>query len=323
MNLLTIEKPDAKWDQFVSKHPHFIFHTSIWGNILRDGYNTKLLYYVLEDNSQCLLGIPGMLSGRFLKLWYSLVPYGGFIGKREFIPTLVELITKNIRKYEIDRLQIVDPQVDRSGGIGGFVDEESYRYILNLENKTEEDIYRGYKPSLRRTINEAMTNEISIEKIKNIREIETFYHLYLASIRRNRGIVRYPLALFENIFPLIEQGHADIFFANYQGRAVAGIAIIYSRKVAHYFHGGSSDEYLRLRPNDLLFHSAIVEASRKSKAEFDFLGSAKNMQGLVQFKEKWGTQRTILYASHKDVGKIRPFLHKLFVSLYKSCRTGT
>ena len=322
MNLLTIENPDAKWDQFVSEHSHLIFHTSIWGNVLKNGYNTKLLYYVLEDDNQWLLGIPGMLSGRFLKLWYSLVPYGGFIGKREFIPHLVELIAKDTRKRKIDRLQIVDPKISRSGEIAGFVEQESYWHILNLKNKTEEDIYKGYKPNLKRTLNEAMTNEINIEKIKNIKEVETFYGLYLASIRRNRGIVRYPLALFESIFSLIEQGQADIFFANYQGKAVAGIVVIYSEKTAHYFHGGSSDEYLELRPNDLLFHFAITEASKNGKTEFDFLGSSKKMQGLVQFKEKWGTQRKTLYASHKNISKFKPLLHKLLVPFLKFHRAG-
>lgn len=323
MNLILIENPDARWDEFVSKYPHhLIFHTSIWAQILKSSYDAKLAYYVLEDKGEWLLAIPGMLIGRFLRLWYSLVPYGGFIGNKEYIPTFLETLTKDIRKYKIDRLEIVDPEVSQPSEIRGFVGNESYRHILNLENKTEEDIWKNYKPNLRRTIKEAMDAELSVEKIRESKEVELFYKFYLESMRRQRGVVHYPLELFRGIFSLIEQGKGDMFFAKYEGILIAGIVIIYSEDTAHYFHGGSLSKYLNLRPNDLLFHTAIKEVMQRGKKQFDFLGSAKNMRSLIQFKEKWGTQRKILYASHKDISKFKPLLHKLLVPFWKFHEVG-
>jgi hypothetical protein len=317
MNLILIENPGARWDEFISKYSHLVFHTSIWAQILKDGYDARLLYYVLEDNGEWFLAVPGMLIGRFLKLWYSLVPYGGFIGKKEYISTFLKFITKDIRKYKIDRLEIIDPEVGQPSEISGFSGNESYRHILNLENKTEEDLWKNYKPNLRRTIGEALDAKLSIEKIRDSKEVELFYNLYLESIRRQRGMVRYPLGLFRGIFSLIQQGKGDLFFAKHEGITTAGIVIIYSEDIAHYFYGGSLTKYLNLRPNDLLFHTAIKEAMRRGKKQFDFMGSAKNMTGLIQFKEKWGTQRKSLYASHKDISKFKPLLHKLLVPVWK------
>ncbi|MCJ7508047.1 MAG: GNAT family N-acetyltransferase [candidate division Zixibacteria bacterium] len=321
MNLILIENPDARWDEFISKYPHhLIFHTSIWAQILKISYDTKLAYYVLEDKEEWLLAIPGMLTGRFLKLWYSLIPYGGFIGKKEYIPTLLKFITRDIRKYKIDRLEIIDPEVSQPSEIRGFVGKESYRHILNLENKTEEDIWKNYKPNLRRTIGEALDAKLSIEKTKDSKEVELFYNLYLESMRRQRGVVRYPLELFRGIFSLIEQGKGDIFFAKHEGIAIAGIVIIYSEDMAHYFHGGSLSKYLNLRPNDLLFHTAIKEAMRRGKKQFDFMGSAKNLTGLIQFKEKWGTERKSLYALRQDMNRLKSWLHEIAVPYLRFCR---
>jgi len=317
MKLITLEEPDKSWDEFVCAHSGLVFHTSLWGKVLKEGYGCKLRYFVLEDNDDWLLAIPGMLTGRFLKLWYSLIPYGGFIGKREYIPAFLELLIKDIRKYKIDRLQIVDPQVSQSSEIPGFVGEESYRYILDLKNRTEEDILRGYKPNLRWSIRKALNAELSVEKIKDIKEVEVFYNIYLASIRRKKGIVRYPLQLFRGIFSLVEQGKGEIFLAKHKGMVVAGLVIIYSEEVAHSFHSGSLSEYLYLRPNDLLRHIAIKEALRKGKAKFDFLSSAKNLLGLIQFKDKWGTERKNLFSLHKDLSKIKVLIHRLSIPLLR------
>ncbi|HEX9916977.1 MAG TPA: GNAT family N-acetyltransferase [candidate division Zixibacteria bacterium] len=321
MNLILIENPGARWDEFISKYSHLVFHTSIWAQILKISYDAKLAYYVLEDKGEWLLAIPGMLTGRFLKLWYSLISYGGFIGKREYISTFLEFITKDIRKYKIDRLEIIDPEVGQSSEISGFSGNESYRHILNLENKTEEDLWKNYKPNLRRTIGEALDAKLSIEKIRDSKEVELFYNLYLESIRRQRGVVRYPLGLFRGIFSLIQQGKGDLFFAKHEGITTAGIVIIYSEDIAHYFHGGSLSQYLNLRPNDLLFHAAIKEAVRKGKKQFDFMGSAKNLTGLIQFKEKWGTERKSLYALHQDMNRLKSWLHEIAAPYFRF-RTG-
>lgn len=311
MRLISIEDPDARWDKFISQYSHLIFHTSIWAKILKNSYNTNLAYYVLEDNGEWLLAIPGMLIGRFLKLWYSLIPYGGFVGKREYIPAFLELVIKDVKRYRIDRLQIVDPQVDRADKIPELMNRESYQHILDLKGKTEGDVWKGYRPNLRRTIREALDARVLVEKVRDKKEVETFYNLYLASMRRKKGIIHYPFKLFTEMFPLIKQEKADIFLAKHDGKTIAGITMVYSERVAHYFHGGSLTDYLHFRPNDLLFHTAIKKALKKGKAKFDFLGSSKEMKGLIQFKEKWGTERISLFSLHKDITRIKVLLHKL------------
>lgn len=312
MNLITLEEPDKSWDEFVSKHSSIVFHTSLWGKVLKEGYSCKLRYLLLEDNGDWLLALPGMLVGnRFFRVFYSLIPYGGFIGRRGHIPEYLGLLKKWVNKERIDRIQIVDLEIKKKEELPDFECMESYRHILRLKEKSLDQIWKDYKPNLKRTIKKALKSDLFFERIKDRKEVDHFYELYLASMKRNKALAKYPIDLFYKIFDLLIPELAEIFFVNYRNKPIAGIVVIYSEETAYYFHGGSSTEYLYLRPNDLLFHHAIKIAKEKGKSYFDFLGSEKRLSSLIQFKDKWGTEREELLVFQKDIGTIRPFLGKI------------
>ena len=316
MNLLTLKEPDKSWDEFVSTHSSLVFHTSLWGKVLKEGYGCEMRYLVLEDKGDWLLAMPGMLVGnRFFKVFYSLIPYGGFIGKKEFIPEFSELLERKARKEKIDRIKIVDPEIKKPEELTDFECIESYRHILELKEKSMDQIWKDYKPNLRRTIKKALKSALFFERIKDRKEVGHFYELYLASMKRNKALAKYPIDLFYKIFDLLTPDSAEIFFVKYQNKPVAGIVVIYSEETAYYFHGGSSTGHLHLRPNDLLFHQAIQIAKEKGKSYFDFLGSDKRFLSLIQFKDKWGTQREELLNFHRDLGVVRPFLFKIVLRL--------
>lgn len=317
MNLIILDEPEKKWDEFVSTHSDLVFHTSLWGKVLKKAYGCELRYLVLDDNGEWLLAIPGMFTGRLLKLWYSLVPYGGFIGKREYISTLMELLMEDIRKHKIDRIQIVDPYIRGKEEFPEFNAVESVRHVLDLSDKTEEVLWKSYKPNLRWSIKSALKRGLSVEKIKDINQVKVFYELYLSSMKRNKAIVRYPLKLFELIYSYMSEGQRDILFVKNGDKAIAGIFIIYSNRIAHDFHNDSLTQYLSYRPNDLLIHDSIKLALNKGKEVFDFLGSDKNMESLIQFKDKWGAERKHLLILHKDMNRVKALVHRLSMPLLR------
>ena len=317
MKLVTLEEPDGSWDQFVETRSDLIFHTSLWGKVLKEGYGCKLRYFVLEDEGEWLLAIPGMLTGRFLKLWYSLIPYGGFIGKREYIPVLLDFIIKDIRRYKIDRLQIVDPYLKGQAELPGFQAIESVRHVLDLSDKTEEGLWKSYKPNLRWSIKTALKRGLFNEKIKDISQVKIFYELYQSSMERNKAVIKYPIRLFESIYSLMPEGQRDILFVKSKDKTVAGIFIIYSNKIAHDFHNDSLTRYLSLRPNDLLIHQSLRLALNQRKEKFDFLGSSKSMMSLIQFKDKWGAERKPLLSLHQDIHRIKAWMHKFGTPLLR------
>jgi len=319
MNLITLEEPDKSWDEFASQHSSLIFHTSLWGKVLKQSYRCEMKYLIMEDNGDWLLALPGMLLGnRFFRVFYSLIPYGGFIGDRGHIPEFLSLLNNWAKKEKIQRIQIVDTAIKKRQDLPDFNCVESYRHLLELKDKSNDQIWKNYKDSLKRTIKTALKSELRFEKIKSKEEVNQFYQLYLTSMKRNQAMAKYPIELFHKIYDLLVPEFSDIFFVKYHDQPIAGMVVIYSQKMAHYFHGGSETRYLYLRPNDLLFHQAIQIAKEKGKAYFDFLGSDKRFLSLIKFKDKWGTQKEELFNFQKDLGLVRPFLFKVAFSLVQT-----
>jgi hypothetical protein len=336
MNLIVLEEPDEKWDEFVSAHSSLIFHTSMWWKVLRESFRCRTHYLVFEEDGDWLCGLPGMMVGnRFFRVFYSLIPYGGFIGDRERILECLSLLNNWAKNERIQRIQIVDLDIKNKQDLPDFKCVESYRHVLQLKDKTTDQIWKDYKDGLKRNIRGAMKSELCFEKIRSRDEIYQFYKLYLDSMSRNKALAKYPLQLFLKIYDLMVPTFCDIFFVKYRGQPIASAVIIYSEDTAHYFHGGSATGYLHLRPNDLLFHRAIGIAKERDNSYFDFFGSDKKLVSLIRFKEKWGAAREELFNFHKDFGSIRPFLFKTALSLaqtplgsaihrrFKSIRKGT
>jgi hypothetical protein len=81
MNLTVLEEPNEKWDEFVRAHSNLLFCTSSWWKVLTQGYGCPTRYLVLEEQGKWRCVLPGMIVGsRFFRVFYSLIPYGGFVG---------------------------------------------------------------------------------------------------------------------------------------------------------------------------------------------------------------------------------------------------
>jgi hypothetical protein len=314
MNLIVLEESDPRWDEFVSAHSHLIFHTSIWWRVLKEGYGYPMCYLILEEKGYWLCALPGMIMGnRLIKIFYSLVPYGGFVGGKEHIPQFVNFLNRWAKEEGIGRIQIIDLSIKKRQDLPDFKCVESYRHVLELKGKSEDQIWKDYKDSLRRNIRVALNSQLRFENIKSKGQVEQFYKLYLDSMKRKKALIRYPLKLFWQIFDLLVPEFADMLFIKHQNQPVAGMVVIYSQQTAHYFHGGSDTDHLHLRPNDLLFHHAIRTAAERGKSYFDFMGSGKHMVNLIRFKEKWGAEKKVLPSYHKDISKTRVALYHLLL----------
>lgn len=319
MNLTVLEEPNKKWDEFVHAHSNLLFSTSSWWQVLTQGYGCPTRYLVLEKHGKWRCVLPGMIVGnRFFRVFYSLIPYGGFIGERERIPEFLTLLYRWAKSQRIHRIQIVDPSIKKGQELPDFNCVESFRHMLELEDRSSDQIWKGYEDSLRRNIKKALKSDLSFEPIDSRQQVERFYRLYLESMQRNRALAKYPIQLFLGIYDLLVPQHADVLFVTHQGQAVAGMVIIYSQDTAHYFHGGSETRYLDLRPNDLLFHRAIELAQEKGKTYFDFFGSDKRLSSLIRFKDKWGTHREELFNFHRDLGVLRPLLFRSALKLVQT-----
>ncbi len=321
MNLIVLTEPEKKWDEFVSLHSDLIFHTGLWWKVLKEGYGCDMRYLVAEEEGRWVLALPGMIVGNsFFKVFYSLIPYGGFIGEKRHVPEFLSLLNRWVKNEKIHRIQIVDLVIKKKDELPDYNCKETYRHVLELKGKSKEEIEVNYPGTLKRNIKTALKSNMKVERIETKEEVAQFYQLYLSSMKRKSALVKYPLGLFYKIFELLVPNFADILFVKHQNRPIAGIVIIYSKDTAHYFHGGSDSDYLSLRPNDLLFHRAIQIAHQKGKSYFDFLGSSKKMSGLIRFKAKWGAEKEIVLNYHRDTSKSRATIYHMLLLIVNFLR---
>src|SRR4030042_6930936 len=302
MELTIFESPDREWDEFASRYTDLIFYQSVWSQVLKEGLGGQPLYFYLRDGGTIIAGLPGvLLNFKILKILYASIPYGNLIGEREYFGPFMEILEDEFRKRKIDQVRITESPFSKSQLPGSFKSIPAKCTLLDLRGLNQEKIWEGYKKNIRRDVRKAQKSGMTIRRGDSRKDADIFYKLYLASMERNRAMAKYPLRWFETLYEILTKKElSDIYVAELNDVAIAGVVLIYSVSSTHYFHNGSQYEFLKFCPNELLIHNALGEAIEKKNAWFDFMGSDPLDLPLLHFKEKWGSQSMDLHTYVKD-----------------------
>jgi GNAT acetyltransferase-like protein len=291
MEFKVITTPFPEWDPFCDKYSELLFHTATWLQVLHAGLQYPYMFCTLWEGNDLILGLPVFLMDyKIFKILYATIPYGTIIGDYQALPYFLPALYNFLRSQRFHVLHLGSsypgiPPLDLS--------EHTPKYqplhMLSLQGTSEEEIQKKYKSYTRRGIRRAERFGIKVEKISNRCEIEDFYLLYLCAMERNQAMARYPKRFLYSIYDtIIAKGQGDIFFAKLNNKNVAGIMVLYSKNIAHYYFGGSIMEYQKYQPNEAVFHEAILNAIKMKKSAFDFMGSDAHDMALIHFKQKWG-----------------------------------
>ena len=120
-----------------------------------------------------------------------------------------------------------------------------------------------------------------------------FYRLYNGLRMAKFNSIPQPFGFFENIFnDLIARGRGNGFLveAVFEKKVVASIVVLEYKQLLYYKFGASDEEYLDLRPNNLIFDELIRYAQENGFREVDLglSGAGDSYKGLVRFKESMG-----------------------------------
>lgn len=313
LKLHVLDNPGEEWDSFASRYSDILFHTSSWGKVVAEGYGAELRYYCLYDKDEMVIGMPGFIYDlRFFRMLYSSVPYGGLIGKREYIRPFLDMLKVEMGKENIHRVRLVNfPGVNLDLAENElpadlYPSSESFHHLLEIRGKTSDEIKKGYSDSLRWSFNKATREGVSVRRIGRREAIREAYICYLAAMRRNNAPASLPISVLYAVYDNLVPDHADIFVAMLNDKCIAFLCIVYSKDHAHSFVTGSLTDFLQYRPNDLLNHTAIMEAKSKGKGYFDFIGTTSREDiNLALYKEKWGAKRGELPIYIWEISKIR------------------
>jgi peptidoglycan pentaglycine glycine transferase (the first glycine) len=142
-------------------------------------------------------------------------------------------------------------------------------YMLNIEGKTEEEVFAGFHPKWRYNIRLAQRKGVEC-RVCDKSNIDDFYELMKITGDRDRFLIR-PKEYFVRMLDNLGE-HCRLYICYYQGKALSGaVATQYGGKTC-YVYGASSNEMRKLMPNYLMQWTMIQWAVQNHCFLYDFQG---------------------------------------------------
>jgi lipid II:glycine glycyltransferase (peptidoglycan interpeptide bridge formation enzyme) len=164
-------------------------------------------------------------------------------------------------------------------------------------------VFRAFKPSVQRAVLKAEREGVAVRFANDPSElVRTFYELHMAT-RARLGIPVQSRRYFRLFWQsLIASGLGFVLLASAGGRTVAGAVFLAWNGTITYKYGASSPEFWGLRPNNLLFWTAIKWGCMNGYRTFSFGRTDIKDEGLRKFKQGWGTlEEPLVYSTLGDV----------------------
>ena len=315
MILEKTEKNLKEYEEFVEKCPkgHFA-QTGMWAK-LKDNWKNEIV--VSRDNEGNINGVMSVLIRKVpifkCSLMYS--PRGPVcdVHDKEVLKNLLDGAKELAKKYNAYVLKL-DPDVKvddtefcdivkslgfkiKSAGKNFEGIQPKFVFRLDVENKTEDEIFAAFHNKTRYNIRVALKNEVTTS-IGGRDDLKRFHEIMVETGARDEFVIR-PLEYFEKMYDqMAPTDNLRLYLAHYDGKIISGtIAIKYGDKV-WYLYGASSNSYRNVMPNYLLQWEMIKWAIESKCRVYDFRGVSGDLSednplyGLYRFKKGFSGEFT-------------------------------
>lgn len=293
---------DARWGAFIEEHPRAsVFHTVPWLHALRQTYGYQPIVYTTSppgadlQNGLVFCRVESWLTGpRLVSLPFSdhCEP---LIDSAEELESILCYLQAYRRSGDWKYIEIrpLNSSLCHPSAKEGFQpSKQYYLHTIDLQPQEDELFRRFHESSVQRRIRRAERAGVVHECGRSDALLTKFYQLNLLARRRHQ-IPPQPKEWFRNL--MASMGDAlEIHVASHNNRAVAGIITLRFKNTVVYKYGGSDQAYHKLGSMPFLLWRAIQEAKSKAVQTFDLGRSDYSNQGLVDFKNRWADQRTLL-----------------------------
>jgi len=130
--------------------------------------------------------------------------------------------------------------------------------VLDLSNGAQE-VFRQFTENRRRNIRLATKHNVEVFQASAREDFSAFYEVFLSWRKTERKSIegpQVPFETFEKAFSL--RSNRRLFLARYSGKIIAGTTVrFFPKGLLEYAANASLDEYLHIRPNDLLLWKTV------------------------------------------------------------------
>ena len=284
------------WDELIKNFPDYsFFHTSAWAKVIRDSYNYKLYYFILENGGIYKAVFPLMIVKSFLTQNRAVsLPFSDYCG-----PLISEGIDFQELFYEV--LNFCREQnlkyLEIRGGNKYFnnVKASTFDYNHQLDLTIgEESLFKNFSSNTKRNIKKAIREGITIEISNTAMALENFYKMNCVT-RKKHGLPPQPKKFFKNLFNnVLSKNKGFISIAKYRDKSIASAVYLLIGRKALYKFGASYMEYQNFRANNLVMWDSIKYCSAEGYESFCFGRTEPDNEGLRKFKLGWGANEQLI-----------------------------
>ncbi len=286
-------------DNIKSEDVTNFYHSANWIRVIEKSYDLKPFIVGITDNKKTINAIPFILikSNLFGRKLVSMPygDYGGFISANK-VDWILKKLEDIAQENNVDYVEIREPNLNLESLETKIT---YYNFILNLKRRLD-DIWKSFDKKVRNSIRKAEKSNVKVVDGKR-KELKEFYRLYLDTMKK-LGSPPHSFDFFDNVFKFCSK-NVKLFFAEYDNKKIAASIFFLHKKKIYYWKNVSNENYLYLRPNDLILFKMIEWGHRREYESFDF-GRARMHTGGFLFKKRWGGKMKELnyyYKLYKNV----------------------
>ncbi|NWG11940.1 MAG: GNAT family N-acetyltransferase [Acidobacteria bacterium] len=167
-----------------------------------------------------------------------------------------------------------------------------------------EALFSQFDENRRRNIRHAIRNKVEVRPASSVDDIREFHRVYLAWRQTPRKRIlgqEIPLAMWEGLFRLTS--NRRFLLASHEGKVIASISLrFYAGGLLEFSSGCALEEYLYLRPHDLLQWRAIEWGCREGFLRYSLGGADefhKRFGGTLVGMDRYRLDRSLL--RHHDL----------------------
>jgi lipid II:glycine glycyltransferase (peptidoglycan interpeptide bridge formation enzyme) len=299
---------DERWDALVRATPNSGFmQSSAWSVFKRlEGYTTPR--FGLFHNGE-LLGGASLLDyqihgseGMFICADGPILPWANNERAREGLRLIArEAETRALASGGLGlriepRLSPPTPTLLRNWVRAPVDLNPAHSLVINL-TLSDDLLLAQMHPKGRYNIRLSAKHGVAVSGSRELKDVRRFHSLFVDTAARN-GFFAEPYSFFLNLgSALFPVGMAEMFFAEWNGEALAALLMITFGSRATYLYGGSSALHRHVMPTYALHWKAARTARERGCSEYDMYGfdpfdqPSHPYSGFSRFKRQFGGKR--------------------------------
>lgn len=291
---------DPRWEHFLeSELRASIFHTTGWLEALRRTYRYEPIVYTTSPPSEEIRNgvvfcqVKSWLTGhRLVSLPFSdhCEP---LVDDPQELRTILGVLEKGTERSPA--WNYIEMRPLRHHEIETNFHESTCNYVLHrldLAPNSNQLFAAFHKGSTQRKIRRAEREGLRYEDGRSESLLLIFYRLLILT-RRRHGVPPQPLLWFRNLIDCLGEA-LQIRVAFHGSRPIGAILTLRYRDTLLYKYGCSDERFHGLGGVQFLLWRSIQEAKSAGLRTLDFGRSDYDNEGLIRFKDRWGTIRSSL-----------------------------